>query len=151
MGPEQRFQIGDLATLAGISRRAVRYYVQRALIPPPLGAGRGHYYTEEHLRRLLNIKLLQDRGLSLEQIDRHLAEAGSSAPPASLSAAPPADLSLWTRVGVAAGIELHVEGGRYRLSPARLQRLRQAVHEIIGDPFPSERDTDKGDVDDAQD
>ena len=44
-------------------------------------------------------------------------------------------------MGVAEGIELNIEGGRYRLSPARLQRLRLAVKAIIGDPFPPERDT----------
>ena len=167
MQPAQRFSIGELAQLAGVSRRAVRFYVQRKLIPPPLGAGRGHYYTEEHLQRLLSIKLLQDRGLTLEGIEQHLSDKPyfhadlRACAPRDAARAPtgnlardhedrdsPPDLSLWTRVGVAEGIELHVEGGRYRLSPARLQRLRQAVQAIVGDPFLSDCDTDKGDGDD---
>lgn len=166
MQSAQRFSIGELAELAGISRRAIRYYVQRGLIHPPLGAGRGHYYVEEHLQRLLSIKLLQDRGLTLEGIEQHLSESlprqdevaacASSEPTQSTaggstrrqaSEGSPPDLSLWTRVIVAEGIELNIEGGRYRLSPARLLKLWQAVKAIIGDPFPPERDTETGEDD----
>lgn len=167
MSSAQRFSIGELAELTGISRRAVRFYVQRGLIPHPLGAGRGHYYTEDHLQRLLSIKLLQDRGLTLEGIEQHLSKKSVlnaySRTDAPIEAArtttdnttrdhqvreSPPDLSLWTRVGVAEGIELHIEGGRYRLSPARLLQLRQAVKVVIGDPFPAEHDIVKGEGDD---
>jgi DNA-binding transcriptional MerR regulator len=163
MQPERHFSIGELAELAGISRRSVRYYVQRSLIPPPLGAGRGHYYTEEHLQRLLSIKLLQERGLSLEEIERHLGGGGSGAARGgervSRSAAchsvqsptsehvhetPIPDLSRWIRVGVTDGVELHIEGSRCRLSPGKLVRLRQAVRAIIGGPFQSDDNTEEG-------
>jgi len=140
METDRKYSIGELSDLAGVTRRTIRYYVQRGLVPPPLGAGRGHYYTGEHLQLLLSIKLLQDRSLSLEQIERRLAGAPSAA-------ASPPDLSLWTRVGVAAGIELHIEGGRYRLSPGRMLRLRRAVSAIIGDPFPPEGDDPQGEDD----
>ena len=79
MDADRKYSIGELADLAGVSRRTIRYYVQRGLVPPPLGAGRGHYYTGEHLQRLLSIKLLQDRGLSLEEIERQLAGRRSAA------------------------------------------------------------------------
>ena len=167
MDADRKLSIGELADLAGVSRRTVRYYVQRGLLPPPLGAGRGHYYTGEHLQRLLAIKLLQDRGLSLDEIERQLTGAEpdvvESAPPlrfaftasadtAQARPAPPLpDLSLWTRVGVAEGIELHIEGSRYRLSPGRMVRLREAVREIIGEPFPPEPDVHEGDDDHGQD
>jgi len=166
MEADRKYSIGELAELAGVSRRTIRYYVQRGLVPPPLGAGRGHYYTGEHLQLLLSIKLLQDRSLSLDEIERHLAGAITGAagvpeyaskdaarPPASSQVChhapeePHPDLSLWTRMGVADGIELHIEGSRYRLSPGRMLRLRKAVKAIIGDPFPEEDDNPQGEDD----
>ena len=166
METDRKYSIGELSDLAGVTRRTIRYYVQRGLVPPPLGAGRGHYYTGEHLQLLLSIKLLQDRSLSLEEIERNLAGTKSAAAGVSEYAPndalrmstggpghgntpeeSPPDLSLWTRVGVAEGIELHIEGGRYRLSPGRMLRLRQAVRAIIGDPFPPEDDETQGEDD----
>lgn len=184
MDADKKHSIGELADLASVSRRTVRYYVQRGLLASPLGAGRGHYYTGGHLQRLLAIKLLQDRGLSLDEIERQLSgmqpgviesappplrfsfDAHADAAPAPPRAPSPAharaperdttrdrtaaplpalpDLSLWTRVGIQEGVELHIEGSRYRLSPGRMLRLREAVREIIGEPFPPEPDVHEG-------
>lgn len=63
---EQRFSILELAALAGISGRTVRYYVQRGLIPPPDGRGPGRHYGPEHLERILKLRDLQRTGLSLD-------------------------------------------------------------------------------------
>ncbi len=49
-----KYSIGELADKAGVSRRAVRFYVQNGIIPPPVGLGRGSYYTDEHLNKILN-------------------------------------------------------------------------------------------------
>lgn len=49
----EKYTIAELAELAGVSRRTVRFYVQTRLIPPPLGAGRGSYYTRAHLDAIL--------------------------------------------------------------------------------------------------
>lgn len=49
MNETKKFSIGELAAAAGISRRAVRFYVQSGVIEPPCGAGRGSYYTDRHL------------------------------------------------------------------------------------------------------
>ena len=65
----QRYRIKDLSEIAEVSRRAIRYYVQRGLIDPPLGAGRGSYYTAEHLKQLLVVKEAQEKGYSLEEIE----------------------------------------------------------------------------------
>jgi len=179
MDIDSRYAISELSALAGVSRRTIRYYVQRGLIPPPLGAGRGHYYTADHLNRLLAVKVLQERGFSLDEIERqlaggevaaHIVEASAPPPapmaPPSASPAPPAaayscreasgdrvagpppalpDVRPWLRVEVAEGIELHIEGSRHRLPPERVQLLRQAVRDIIAKPFPSDRDTERGD------
>ena len=137
MDSARRYTIGEVAEISGISRRAVRYYVQRGLIPPPPGAGRGHYYTAEHLQRIRELKELQANGLSLEEIERRLAQ-----PESREEAGPPGrdrlsrDLpTVWARVAVADGVELQVEAGRYRLSPGKVRRVAEAVRRILGEGF----------------
>ena len=68
-----RFTIGELATRGGVSRRTVRYYVQRGLLPAPLGTGRGPHYASEHLEALVRIRDRQRAGVSLEVIKRELS------------------------------------------------------------------------------
>jgi DNA-binding transcriptional MerR regulator len=118
------FAIGDLAELAGVSRRTVRYYVQEGLLPAPLGLGRGNHYGQEHLDRLLRIKALQEAGQSLDGIRRALypapAARRAASAPAPLVAA---DRTLWRRLTLAPGIELHIEGGRRLPSAGKLDEL----------------------------
>lgn len=56
MKDNNKYSIGELADKAGVSRRAIRFYVQNGVIPPPAGLGRGSYYTDEHLTRILKKK-----------------------------------------------------------------------------------------------
>jgi DNA-binding transcriptional MerR regulator len=65
--------IGELADAAGLTRRAIRFYVQQKLLPPPLGRGRGHHYDAGHLARLRRVIALQQAGHSLEAIRQVLA------------------------------------------------------------------------------
>ena len=62
----EELSIGDLADAAGLSRRAVRYYVQQGLLQPPLGRGRGRHYDRSHLDRLRRIGGLQQAGFLVE-------------------------------------------------------------------------------------
>ncbi|MBP1634901.1 MAG: hypothetical protein H6Q10_1475 [Acidobacteria bacterium] len=68
MSVRATYSIGDLAAAAGVSRRTLHFYVQRGLLPPPEGRGRGARYTDDHLARLLQIKGWQEQGLPLEEI-----------------------------------------------------------------------------------
>ena len=54
------YSIGELAALGGVSRRTVRYYVQRGLLQAPTGLGRGRHYTQRHLDTLIRIRKLQE-------------------------------------------------------------------------------------------
>lgn len=63
-----RYTAEQLAALAGVSLRTVRYYVQEELIDRPLARGPGAHFTDEHLRQLKRCKLLQDWGFDLETI-----------------------------------------------------------------------------------
>lgn len=118
-----RYAVGELADLGGVSRRTVRYYVQEGLIPPPLGVGRGDHYGREHLDRLLQVKALQEAGRTLDEI-RQLLDAGAVTTTRAASAvARPLPREVWRRVTVAPGVELHVSDNVRLPSPARLQEL----------------------------
>jgi Ca-activated chloride channel family protein len=75
------FSIGELADRAGVTPRTIRYYVELGLLPPPAGTGNRATYGPEHLDRLMTIKKLQMRRLSLDEIRAYLAEAEGAAPP----------------------------------------------------------------------
>ena len=151
MDNEKRYSIGELTELTGISRRSVHYYVQRGLTPPPLGAGRGHYYTAVHLTRIRAIKEFQGQGLTLEEIEERfktpqpdilrnaLSSVSHDIQPSlkenTLSYEEASEPILLTRIKVAEGVEMMIEGGTYRLSPARLRKLQRAVRDILGPGF----------------
>jgi hypothetical protein len=63
-----KYTAEQLAELAGMPLRTVRYYVQEELIDPPLGLGRGSHFDDKHLDQLKRIRLLQDAGFDLKQI-----------------------------------------------------------------------------------
>ncbi|MCX5246607.1 MerR family transcriptional regulator [Streptomyces sp. NBC_00201] len=64
----------ELAGLAGITVRTLRFYRERKLIPPPRREGRIAWYDDHHLARLRTIAALLERGHTLTGI-AELAEA----------------------------------------------------------------------------
>ena len=61
----ERLSIDELAAATGVSRRTVHYYIQRRLIDPPLGRGRGRHYDRRHALQILKVRDLQRRGVAL--------------------------------------------------------------------------------------
>jgi DNA-binding transcriptional MerR regulator len=120
---EAKYGIEELADRAGVSRRTVRYYVQRGLLPAPTGLGRGKHYTEEHLATLVKIRELQERGAPLTNIAAEI----QGAPREAVFHEPLQ--SAWTRIALADGIELHVRGRR--LGDEELRKLMDAVTRVI--------------------
>ena len=59
---DQQFTADELATLANVPRRTLRYYIQLGLVDRPVGETRAAYYTRQHLRRLLEIREYTDQG-----------------------------------------------------------------------------------------
>jgi DNA-binding transcriptional MerR regulator len=116
---DARYAIGELADAAGVSRRAVRFYVQRGLIAPPIGVGRGAHYDAGHLAQLFEVKRRQEAGEPLDAIARALG-ADTVPPPAAF---PP--LEAWARLSLAPGVELSVREGA--LTPAQIAALVLAV------------------------
>ncbi|MCX4700104.1 MerR family transcriptional regulator [Streptomyces sp. NBC_01352] len=64
----------ELARLAGIPVRTLRFYRERKLIAPPRREGRIAWYDDHHLARLRTIAALLERGHTLSSI-AELAEA----------------------------------------------------------------------------
>ena len=64
----------ELARLAGITVRTLRFYRERKLIPPPRREGRIAWYDDHHLARLHTIAALLERGHTLTGI-AELADA----------------------------------------------------------------------------
>lgn len=125
--------IGELAEAAGLSRRAVRFYVQQRLLPAPLGRGRGRHYDASHLERLRKIGELQAAGHSLDAVRRILGGEPVAPPlpdnsPKRAGRARPAMVAeLWTRVAVAEGVELSFDATKHQPDVAALLRLRDAI------------------------
>ena len=61
--------IGEVARRAGVATSTVRYYERRGLLRPDARQSGQRRYRTETLRLLVFIGLLQDAGLSLDDID----------------------------------------------------------------------------------
>jgi DNA-binding transcriptional MerR regulator len=125
------YGVDDLAERGGVSRRTVRYYIQRGLLPPPRGLGRGKHYTEAHLSTLVRIRELQEAAVPLETIAARLDAPDQPAAIAreALTAVPSAQTS-WTRIVLGPDVELHVRGRR--LTEEQLRKLAAAVTKVMG-------------------
>lgn len=69
---------GQLADLAGVTVRTIRYYHQAGVLPEPERLSNGYReYTVDHLVALLRIRELTATGLSLEQAGQVVADTVS--------------------------------------------------------------------------
>ncbi len=143
-----RYRIEDLSERTGFSRRTIRYYIQSGLLEPPAGRGRGGFYGEGHLRRLQEIRALQDRGLRLRVIQQLLdrrqgngaalapqpAPAGTAAeagPGAERRPAGPEDREVWVRYPILPGVELLVRRELEGQAGARLAETVRIARTIL--------------------
>jgi DNA-binding transcriptional MerR regulator len=137
----EAMNLADLAAKAGLNPRAVRFYIQRGLLPPPAGLGRGRHYSREHLDTLGRIQELQAAGHSLDAIGRILSGHNvETVPPAPEPSRPRPTLSaeLWTRLKLIPGVELHFDATRHQPDVAQLLAVREAIRAA----FATEDDAD---------
>src|SRR3954464_5321289 len=142
--------IGELADSAGLSRRAIRFYVQQGLLPTPTGRGRGRHYDGTHLQALRRIAELQAAGHSLDAI-RMILKGGTPPVPAAPSSPgrngqakprPMLSAELWTRLRLAEGLELHFDATRFNPDVGRLMALRDAIRATFAGASPASPDAD---------
>jgi len=65
---QETHTLNDLARLAGVTPRTVRFYVSQGLLPPASRPGPGPNYAPAHLGRLRLIRRLQRQHLPLAEI-----------------------------------------------------------------------------------
>ncbi len=155
--PGKVYRIGELASLAGVTRRTVHYYINKGLIPPAEGAGVSSYYTEDHLNLIMLIRKLQESYLPLDEIRKivaplkpnlvmdYLNQYKHSKPvikeqPVELfireTAQPekdslPGTLTLYERVDLGGKIELHFPAELREKTPALVRALIENTRKII--------------------
>jgi DNA-binding transcriptional MerR regulator len=107
------YNLHNLAKKTGLTRRTIRYYVQRGLLPRPEGGGRGHYYTEEHLARIELIQQWRSQGVPLEKMKELLLGQGVVRAAHSLAEVPPVkpEISHWIRVSIGPDVEFSFTPG----------------------------------------
>jgi DNA-binding transcriptional MerR regulator len=66
------YSLNELAALADVTPRTIRFYIEQGLLPAPATLGPKSRYTDEHLERLLLIKKLQAAHLPLAEIRNQL-------------------------------------------------------------------------------
>jgi DNA-binding transcriptional MerR regulator len=133
------FSMKELSTLTGMPMRTVRYYIQIGLAPRPVGEGRGAYYTDEHLERLLHIRKLTRGGLSLEAI-RQTIEAEDT-PQVVLHRPKPGETSVRSHVHIQQGIEIVIDPKEAAISPEQLRHLIAGVLELAAQGVNQNRGT----------
>jgi DNA-binding transcriptional MerR regulator len=74
MAPKGKYTAADLARLAGVPIRTVRFYIQEGLVDPPLGRGPGAHFEDRHLHQLRRTRAMQSAGLDLPAIREHANE-----------------------------------------------------------------------------
>jgi DNA-binding transcriptional MerR regulator len=70
---DPRYSLTELADLAGVTPRTVRYYMSQGLLPSPGASGPGAKYDDGHLGRLRLVRKLQREHLPLAEIRQRLA------------------------------------------------------------------------------
>jgi len=71
----------ELTQMAGESPRTVRLYIQRGLVPPAAGRGRGRHYGDEHLAGIQRVQELKRAGQKLEDIRASMEQREGSTVP----------------------------------------------------------------------
>ncbi len=127
------YSIDELAALAELPRRTVRYYIQQGLVDRPVGEKRAAYYTAAHLDQLLTIRKWQNAGLSLERIREILvAPASGTLPPPRPRGA--GTVEVWSHLVVTDGLEITLEPGRAGMTPEQVRAFYRgvmALHQAI--------------------
>ena len=119
-GKERGISLAELAKESGVLARTIRFYIARELLPGPQRAGRGATYGEDHRKGLEEIKKLQAKGLTLNEIARSLGEG-------TLRVAGAPQPSAWWQYPVADDVVVSVRADG---SPWRLREVQKAVREI---------------------
>ena len=125
MNDQQNFTLDEIAALAELPRRTVRYYIQTGLIDRPQGVGKGAFYTQHHIEQLVLVRKWQLAGLSLDKIGDVLKQQASGPLPPTPRRS--GTVEVWSHLVVAEGVEVNLEPGRAGLSPEQVRAFFRGV------------------------
>lgn len=128
---EKAYTIDDLCELTRFSRRTIRYYVQEGIIDPPAGRGRGGFYYDSQLQKLLQVKSLQDKGMSLIAIRKYLNQETVAEPRFSRN--------VWAEYEIMPGLEIRVR----RDIEEQFQKRILDIFKIAQSIIKGDRDNDR--------
>ena len=120
---ESTFTLEQLSGLTDVPVRTIRYYIQLGLVDRHEGYRKHARYTRKHLDQILQTRGLADQGTPLERI-KQLVHGLPPTPPPPKNAG---DISVISKVFVAAGVELHLEPQLAGLSPEKLRKFVRMV------------------------
>ena len=123
---DSQYSLDQVADLAGVNPRTVRYYIQLGLVDRPIGETRAAHYTWQHLKQLLQVRGYTEQGFSLERIGELMR--GAETPPLPAVLARPGSISVRSHVHLAPGVDLVVDPEQAHLSPEQLRSFaREAI------------------------
>ena len=125
MNDQQTFTLDEIAALAELPRRTVRYYIQTGLVDRPQGVGKGAFYTQHHIEQLVLVRKWQLAGLSLDKIGDVLKQQASGPLPPTPRRS--GTVEVWSHLVVAEGVEVNLEPGRAGLSPEQVRAFFRGV------------------------
>ncbi len=125
MNDPKTFTLDEIAALAELPRRTVRYYIQTGLVDRPEGVGKGAFYTQHHVEQLVLVRKWQLAGLSLDKIGDVLKQQASGPLPPTPRRA--GTVEVWSHLVVADGVEVNLEPGRAGLSPEQVRAFFRGV------------------------
>jgi DNA-binding transcriptional MerR regulator len=133
---------------AAPSARSIRYYIANGLLDRPEGTGTAATYGYRHFLQLLEVKIRQREGATLETIKREMKELTGDSLERRVATALGAALgataetrrtnadregpSSWRRVTVADGVELHVREDSPNAGDETVVAMREAVRSALG-------------------
>lgn len=118
--------LAELSNATGVSRRTIRYYAQRGLLPPVAGRGRTARYGPEHAEALARIHAMQRAGARLKEVRRALSGELHHA-------VVEIDGGQRYAISIVPGIELHVDRRRwsYAASDDGFRELTRAFEDAL--------------------
>jgi len=125
MNDPKTFTLDEIAALAELPRRTVRYYIQTGLVDRPQGVGKGAFYTQHHVEQLVLVRKWQLAGLSLDKIGDVLKQQASG--PLPPTPRRPGTVEVWSHLVIAEGVEVNLEPGRAGLSPEQVRAFFRGV------------------------
>ena len=120
------YNIESLSKLASLTKRTIRYYIEKGLVNPPMGTCRASYYTDEHLSRLEQIKKWSNQGIPLTQIKSIL---DGELPSVKFDIEYIITTHQWERLNIFEGIELHFRENY--LQADELRKINDFVKDLI--------------------